>query len=421
MAAGTAAVGLSGFVFLAVVGRGPVDPATAAALASVYLLTNVLGPGVFVAVEQETSRRVSGTVAGGVGTGRAAAVLAGWTLLALAACSPLLSDVLRDDPGLVAALGVSVVGSAAVFHTRGVLGGRRRFRRYAAGLLVDAGVRIVGVLVLAAAGVSAALPYALVLAAAPGVAALATRPRRAARPPAITEEPFARPVASLLVASLLAMAVANLAPVLVTAALPADPARAFAFACALVLTRAPLLFVGPLQAMLLPGLAAAAGRGETAAVRRQVGRALRTTAVLGVVAVAGAALLGRPVLALLFGAGAELLPAVTVALLAVSAVLLTAVALVQPALVALGGHTALMTGWLAGAVAFGAVFAVLVGGDAVTAAVAATRAAPPAGRGGPLSGLGRVPASGASGGSARSRAMVRASRAKRTSSARNRR
>ena len=55
MLAGTVLVGLSGYVFFAVIGHDRFDPATAAALAATYLLSNILGPGVFIAAEQESS------------------------------------------------------------------------------------------------------------------------------------------------------------------------------------------------------------------------------------------------------------------------------------------------------------------------------------------------------------------------------
>lgn len=384
MAAGTGALGLSGFVFLSVVGHAPLDPAVAAALSSVYLLSNILGPGLFMAVEQETSRRVSATADGlprGTGTGRAAAVLAAVTIGVLAiAASPLLRGVLGGDAGLLMALAICVIGSAAVFHVRGVLGGRRRFRRYAVGLLVDAAVRIIGVLTLTVLGSRSGIAFALALCIAPGVAALVTRPRRVASADLEggATGGVARSLTFLMIASLLTMTVANLAPVLVTAASPADPGRAFGFACALVLTRAPLLLVGPMQAMLLPGLAAAAARGERALVRRRLARGLRWTSVLGVVAVAGAAVLGRPAIALLFGAEADRTARLTVALLATSAVLMMAVAVAQPALVALEGHRALVVGWVCGAAVFAASFAGLAGVDPVAAAVTATLAAPAA-------------------------------------------
>jgi O-antigen/teichoic acid export membrane protein len=381
MTGGAAAIGLSGFVFLSAVGHGHLDPAVAAALSSVYLLSNILGPGVFVAVEHETSRRVSTAVGPvrpgqpGGGTGRATVLLTLLTLVLLfAGGQALLQRVLRGDPALLVALAVAVIGSAAVFRVRGLLGGRRLFRRYAGSLLVDAGVRIVGVLVLVTVGSTSGAAFALALCFAPGVAAVLTRPTGRFDDGDRRGVPAA--IGLLLGASLLSMAVANLAPVLVNAALPDDPARAFAFACTLVLTRAPLLLMGPVQAMLLPTLTAAALRGDAAEIRRQLRRGLTVVAGLGVLAVGLAATLGRPVLRLLFGPAADGMPTGVVAALTLSAMLLMAVALMQPALVALGGHRTLITGWACGAVVFGAVFAALAGGDPVTAAVAATVAAP---------------------------------------------
>ena len=75
MLAGTVLVGLSGYVFFAVIGHDRFDPATAAALAATYLLSNILGPGVFIAAEQESSRVISDARArGGVDRPRCA----GW-------------------------------------------------------------------------------------------------------------------------------------------------------------------------------------------------------------------------------------------------------------------------------------------------------------------------------------------------------
>ena len=56
MLAGTLLVGASGYVFFAVIGHGRFDAQVAAALSATYLLSNILGPGVFIAAEQESSR-----------------------------------------------------------------------------------------------------------------------------------------------------------------------------------------------------------------------------------------------------------------------------------------------------------------------------------------------------------------------------
>src|SRR5664279_2516641 len=105
MLAGTLLIGLSGYLFLALIGRGRFDPSTTAALSATYLLVIILGPGVFVAVEQETSRVVSDGIARGTSL-RAAGrrlllicvMLTGLTLLVLLIAAPvLLSRVFDGD------------------------------------------------------------------------------------------------------------------------------------------------------------------------------------------------------------------------------------------------------------------------------------------------------------------------------------
>jgi hypothetical protein len=74
-------------------------PADAAALASLYLMVNIIGPGVFSALEQETSRSVSAEAAAGRGIGVVArhawllaAALLAVLLVILLAVSPILTD-----------------------------------------------------------------------------------------------------------------------------------------------------------------------------------------------------------------------------------------------------------------------------------------------------------------------------------------
>ena len=137
MLAGTLLVGLSGFLFLALIGHGRFDAATTAALSATYLLGNVLGVGVFIAVEQETSRVVSDTLARGEITRLSARRMALIdtelclaSLLALAVLAPLLlGRVLDSNVGLVIALALSIMGSAAVYAVRGLTGGQQRFQR----------------------------------------------------------------------------------------------------------------------------------------------------------------------------------------------------------------------------------------------------------------------------------------------------
>jgi hypothetical protein len=119
--------------------RPPGDAGALSALISLYLVVNIIGPGVFAALEQETSRAVSVAVARGEPVrpvARQAAVLAARSLAVLVAVVlvawPLvLHRVLDGRLGLLVALLVAVVGSAAVYWARGVLGGQQLFAAYA--------------------------------------------------------------------------------------------------------------------------------------------------------------------------------------------------------------------------------------------------------------------------------------------------
>ncbi len=365
MFAGTLLVGLSGFLFLAVIGHGRFDAATSAALSATYLLGNVLGVGVFIAVEQETSRVVSDSITKGgdtrLASRRIAAVdsgLAFVTLLTLAAAAPLLlSRVLDGEFGLVLALAVAIIGSAAVYLIRGLTGGHQHFRRYAMTVLLDGATRVLGCLALVMVGNTNPVAYGLALCAGPGVAALSTaRHAGSSHQGTVGVAPgigtLARGVSWLLIASALWMAMANLAPVVVTAMLPGDPVTAAGFAAAVVLTRVPLLFMGPIQAMILPAMTSAVAVNDRRRLGSTVIRGLMLIIGIGIVAVIGTALLGRPVISMLLGSERDTTDTSGLVWLTVSSALFMSVMLLQPALVALRRHRALVFAWVAGAIAF---------------------------------------------------------------------
>ena len=418
MMIGTLLIGVSGYVFLAQIGHGRFDAMTTAALSSTYLLANVLGPGVFVASEQETSRVVSDALARGSVAARfgrrlalVSTTLGGLDLAVLILIAPvLLTRVLGGQIGLVVALMLSIVGSASVFYVRGMTGGQRRFARYATTLLVDGLARIVGCLALVAMGNTNPTAFALTLCVGPAVAFLCTWPgsgvpshAASAKASASTGTPdtgnqavpdpgleaprvsppgvsppcirvLAKDVGLLLIASVLSMALANLAPVIVTGLLPAAPELAAGFAAAVVLTRIPLLLMGPIQALLLPRMTAAAAAGERTALRRDVLLGLAVLLGLGVIAAAVTAVAGSWVIRLLFGADRDTTSTAGLVLLTVSAVLFMAVQLLQPALIAIRRHRGLVVAWLAGGIAFAACLALPL--DPVTCGVLAQLAGP---------------------------------------------
>lgn len=387
MAGGLALVGAAGYGFVALAGH-TLDPAHAAALASLYLMVNIIGPGVFSALEQETSRSVSAEAAAGRGIGAvarhawllAAGVLAG-LLVVLLAVSPILTDqAFAGQWGLFVAVLLSVVTSAAVYVVRGLLGGTQRFTGYSATLAAEGLTRILPCVVIAALGMPDPTVYAVIFAAGSGFGAVAglfwlrsgqRQPVEA--PTELTVEPasvrrMARSLSLLVGGTLLMLIVMNVAPIVVTARMQEDAATAAAFASAFVLARIPLFLFAPVQAMLLPSLTRAATAHDFAAVRARLRVILMAVLAIGLFGVLLSFTVGPWAVQVLFGAEVRLSTTV-VGLLGVSTIGLMTALVLQPGLVALGAHKSVTTAWLAGTVVLVALLA--LPGDPLRAGVLA--------------------------------------------------
>lgn len=388
MGGGLALVGAAGYGFVALAGH-TLPPAEAAAVASLYLMVNIIGPGLFSALEQETSRSVSAGLAGGRGLGSvvrhawmlAAGLLGAILVLLLAVSVPLTDATLAGEWGLFLAVLLSVATSAAVYLVRGLLGGTQRFTGYAATLGAEGIARILPCVVIALSGVADAVWYALFFAAGSGFGALAGLLwlRRPAEPAAdvvtdaVTAEPgsgrqMARGLSFLVGGTMLMLVVMNVAPIVVTPRLADQAATAAAFASAFVLARVPLFLFAPVQAMLLPSLTRAATRGELGEVRAKLRLILLAVGAIGIPGVVASFFAGPWAVQVLFGAEVRL-PGIVVGLLGVSTVGLMVGQTLQPGLIALGRHRSVTGAWLAGTV-------VLVGllalpGDPIRAGVIA--------------------------------------------------
>lgn len=381
LGAGLVTVGAAGYVFLAVAGN-TLSSADYAALAMLYLLINIIGPGLFIALEQETSRAMSARVAAGVPTGptaRAAALLAlglfGILAVVVLAVSPVLTDRLfNGNPWLLVALLLGGVGAAAVFWARGILGGQRQFGGYAVTILGEGLARLLPTLLLPLMGLAAATGLGFSFAAGTVIATAVTAPWLHRGGPGPHEElpPMARGMALLVAATLLSQLVANFGPVVVGLR-SSDVALVATFASAVVLARIPLFLFSPVQMLLLPGLTRAAEVGDRRAVAIRIRQLLMAVAAFGLAAVAVTALVGPHAVQVFFGAGVAL-PAAVLALLAASSVLFMAAYVLQPALIALRRHRWVAIGWVAGAVVFLAVAA--APGSPVRAVVVAQLAGP---------------------------------------------
>ena len=387
MGGGLALVGAAGYGFVALAGH-TLDPAHAAALASLYLMVNIIGPGVFSALEQETSRSVSTEVAAGRPTGvvmrhawlLASALLAA-VLLVLLIVSPILTDrAFAGQWGLFVAVLLSVVTSAAVYVVRGLLGGVQRFTGYSATLAAEGVARILPCVVIAALGMPDSTGYALIFAAGSGFGAVAGLfwLRRGATAPVETTEPvtaepptvkgMARALSLLVGGTVLMLVVSNVAPIVVTGRLTEDAVTAAAFASAFVLARIPLFLFAPVQAMLLPSLTRAAAAHDFAAVRARLRVIIMAVLAIGLLGVLASFTIGPWAVQVLFGAEVRL-SVVVVGLLGVSTVGLMTAMVLQPGLIALGAHKSVTISWLAGTVVLVALLA--LPGDPIRAGVAA--------------------------------------------------
>ena len=383
--AGYLVLGGAGYLFLAVASR-TFDDVAYSALASVYLLVNIIGPGLFAAVEQETSRHVSTGLARGEDVRPvirrlgvlSAGLFAGIAVVTLALSPVLLPDVLHGDGWLLVGLLLASGSYAVVSVTRGSFGGRRAFGRYGTSVGTEGGVRLaasVGLAGLVAAGVisvggsSGAARYGLLFCVAPLIAVAVTgtwfvRDLRRSSGVAVPVQafgPLAKGVGLLTVAWGLSLAIANAAPVVVNALVPdSDAATAAAFASAVVLARIPLFVFQGAQSLVLPSFARAAAKadadGDASALRHAVRPALLLVGAVGVVALAGSAVLGHWAGRLAFGPTFTSSNAVITALM-LGTVAGMAVQIVQPALLALGRHRWVAGGWILGALVFAGSFA----------------------------------------------------------------
>jgi O-antigen/teichoic acid export membrane protein len=409
-------VALAGFVFLAFAGHLPLSR-EAAATTSLYVLANTVAQGVFVGLEQETSRTLAHTVATGAAVrpvlrqaGRHAAGLLALCLVVLAAGSPLLvSGPLHGEWQLLVPLLIGTVGAAAAYLVRGLLGGSQRFGGYAVTQLVEGSSRLIGCLGLAVLGVGSALAYCLVYSCGLLLAALVglrwLRPLLAsAEKPAEAPQERARSLSRLLSglisaekgteapqpgvrglsrlvsggllllvgASLLTQLVANL-PALAASSRLADATDvAAAFVQAATLSRIPLLLTGPVSAMLIPRLTSADATGDLGALRKTVRFGVAAMLALGGVAAAGLAVLGPSVLGTLFNAHG--ISAASLVEMGVGTSALMAVSVLQPALVGMARQRWVPLAWGVGAAAMG--LAVCWPGDPVSAAVAGSVVGP---------------------------------------------
>jgi O-antigen/teichoic acid export membrane protein len=363
--------GLAAYGFLVISAR-MLGPAAYAPLSILWTLVFLLGPGFFLPIEQELSRRLAGrpenegTANLVLSAGLAGVVLASALIVAsLVAAGPILDHLLAGQGALLLGLMLAMATYGFFYVTRGVLSGTGQFSRY--GLLVGAeGVLRVGACtVVALWGVSTAGPYGVLIGLAPLGAVALVAPKRtghhAARGAAVALRELSGALSHLLTSQVLAQLLVNAGPLAVALlATESQQDEAGRFLACLVLARVPLFLFQAVQAALLPKLAALVHQGRGIDFRIALRRLTRGVAAVIVVASAGAFFLGPDIVRLFFGPEFELGRRDLLYLAAGSGIYMIAIVYAQ-ALIALEAHSRVAFGWLAGLVGF--VVATAAGSD----------------------------------------------------------
>jgi len=365
------------YVVLILAGR-ELGPVGFAALSSLYFLVTSVATGLFTPLEQEVTRRRGveraratwdGTLTRrSLGHGLTAAALA--VGLALAAY-PLTVRTLGDQGWLVVALCLALPGYAAWFAVRGELAGQGQLGRYGVQLVVDGASRLVGALLLVLADQATTAGFGLLFGLSPWVTLALTLPGWRFRPD--DRGPgehvgLTRPLGLLVVSALAAQLLINAGPLVVNLlATDAERDLAGVYLAVLVVVRIPVFLFSAVQPGYLRALAEHVGAGEREAFASLVRRVLVPVAAATLAVCVAATAAAPPVVRWLFdfdqelGRGTCLFLTLSVGLFLVSVVL-------AQALLALGHHLWVTTGWLLGLAGLAA--GVAVGGDVVTRATA---------------------------------------------------
>jgi O-antigen/teichoic acid export membrane protein len=363
--------GVTTYAFV-VIANHALAPGTYSAFSALWALTFVAAPGLFLPLEQEvgraaSARRVAQLGAGPVvrralllGIGIAIAVM----VLAAAGESPLVGTFFNGQALMLLGFLVAMAVYTLYYLSRGTLAGAARFGGYATVLMVEGTVRIAAALVLLKAGVTngGAFGLAISLPCLVGLAVVMPRQRGIAAPgPPARWSELSSALGWLLTGSLLAQALMNVAPLASKALFSSgDPTAAGRILNGLIVARIPLFFFQAIQASLMPKLSADAAAGRMDDFRRLLRRILLLAGLVIVVSVAGMALLGPPVLQILFHSSRPLGRG-DLALLALgSEGMMVAFALAY-ACIALRGYRGATAGWVSGSVALVLALVVLPG------------------------------------------------------------
>jgi O-antigen/teichoic acid export membrane protein len=276
-----------------------------AALNVLWAMVFVVAPGLFQPLEQEVSRALAARRAQHLGGGplvKRAAFLGG--MLALTVCvgcaifyKPIVDEMFNGRDSLLIALFIALAFYYVSHITRGTLSGNGRFGPYGLMHGSEGLIRIVVVIALAAAAVTAVGAYALALTVPPILAVgIALRGQKNLLTPG-PEAPYSElssALAWLLVGSVLAqlLSYASVLGVQLLAHTQEEKDLVALFITGLFVARIPLLLFQAVQAALLPKLSGLASEGKHDDFRTGMRRLITIVLVLCITGTIAATAIG---------------------------------------------------------------------------------------------------------------------------------
>lgn len=325
------------------------------ALGVLWVLLFAVGNGLMQPLEQEVARAVSDRRAKGLGSApvvrRAATLGAAFVLVGLA-LALLFHDwitdrLFSDDLAMFLLFLVGLIGFGLAHLVRGTLSSHGQFRAYGTLFAVEGGFRPVVALFLALLGVIAVGAYGVVAVLGPFAGALvALRGQRHLLEPG-PEAPWAELSSNL---GWLLLGIGSVAFVLNSGTLavevlagPDDRQAAGVFLNGLNIGRLPLFLFQAVLAALLPKLSHQLGRGAFREFSSAMRRLLLALLAFGAAATVAAAIVGPPLIDLVFGSE-EVLGSLDLALIAAFASLFMISGALIQALIAMNDHARMAVG-----------------------------------------------------------------------------
>ncbi|MEO6470576.1 MAG: hypothetical protein ABIR57_01970 [Aeromicrobium sp.] len=359
---GVLAAGLFTYLFLSLSGR-VLGASGFAPVSTLWAMVFIVGPGLFMPVQQELGRVIAGQRGergGSNAVGKIALITSGFAVFIIAftlAAAPWITEqLLGGSWALLWCFEGAVVAYALMFVVRGIFSGLGDYRNFGRLVAIESFARLVIGAVVTLLGARSAIAFGLAIALAPIISAAAvTRLGSKVRlrsGPHVSWRQVTKAMGWLVLGSVMAQFLANAGPLAVQLLTPSTQEnRTGVFLSALVVARLSLYLFQAVQATLLPNLAELLATGRIAELRQALRRLMVVGAVLVAVTALGGLFLGPFAVRLLFGSAFSVSGATMAALAGASGIYVLASTMSAVA-IASSGYRLNALSWFVGCLAF---------------------------------------------------------------------